>query len=149
MKLLYNVLSNFKFGCHFSVLGLTFKSVLLCFIHLKIIINGAPDGQNFGSEIILLNLCKNIWCDPHLNYLDETVQIKMVQMRGHNIWLHKRLGKIIPKLSSDILSTLELCKVRTPNFGPFLVYGYYLPMSLPFNKRSTLNPIAFRTAKTP
>ena len=42
--------------------------------------------------IILLFFVETICCDPHLNCLDETVQ-----MRGHNIWFYAELTKIIPK----------------------------------------------------
>ena len=42
-------------------------------------------------------VCRKVYAvTPHLNRLDETVQ-----MRGHNIWFEREIGKIIPQLSSN------------------------------------------------
>ena len=57
--------------------------------------------------IIRDNFClfciKTYVVTPHLNRLDKTVQ-----MRGHNIWFQREIRKIIPQLSSNTPSYLEL-----------------------------------------
>ena len=45
---------------------------------------------------------------------------EMVQMRGHNIWFQIEIRKIIPQLSSDTTSYLQLLSC----YGKLMVNGY-------------------------